>query len=150
MKSLAKFTTEELEPYALEWLRRKRALVPSRQKVERPCPHCGRSFGARDLRAHKPYCTEKPVPVEKPWVVVRVTHQPDFCLDVQFADGLAGRVDMTKKIHAKDAGVFAKLADPERFRKVRILHGAVTWPGGLDLAPDAMYDAIQQHKVWTI
>jgi len=57
---------------------------------------------------------------------------------------------MTKKIHADNAGAFARLADPERFAKVRILHGAVTWPGGLDLAPDAMHDAIQQHKVWTI
>lgn len=63
MKSLEKFTTEELEPYALEWLRRKRAEVPSRPKVERPCPYCERSFGARELRAHTPYCTSKPAPV---------------------------------------------------------------------------------------
>ncbi|HTF68656.1 MAG TPA: DUF2442 domain-containing protein [Edaphobacter sp.] len=88
--------------------------------------------------------------VVTPWRVVAVEPRPDFCLVVRFADGLTGRVDMTKKIHADNAGAFARLADPERFAKVRILHGAVTWPGGLDLAPDAMHDAIQQHKVWTI
>jgi hypothetical protein len=33
---------------------------------------------------------------------------------------------------------------------VTIEHGAVTWPGELDLAPDAMHDAIRQHGVWVL
>jgi len=31
-------------------------------KVLRPCPHCRARFGARELRAHKPQCPEKPSP----------------------------------------------------------------------------------------
>ncbi|HTF68658.1 MAG TPA: hypothetical protein VK638_38870 [Edaphobacter sp.] len=64
MKTLASYTTAELEPFAKEWLRRKRAerSVQPRPKVERPCPHCGVSFGARDLRAHTPHCAERPAP----------------------------------------------------------------------------------------
>jgi hypothetical protein len=27
--------------------------------------------------------------------------------------------------------------------------GAATWPNGADLAPDAMYDAIREHGVYT-
>jgi hypothetical protein len=26
----------------------------------------------------------------------------------------------------------------------------VAWPGELDLAPDAMYTAIQEHREWTL
>ena len=29
---------------------------PPRAKVLRPCPKCGRPFGARDLRKHVPTC----------------------------------------------------------------------------------------------
>jgi hypothetical protein len=28
--------------------------------------------------------------------------------------------------------------------------GAVHWPSGADLAPDAMYDAIRQGGIWTV
>ena len=33
---------------------------------------------------------------------------------------------------------------------VLIDHGVVTWPGELDLAPDAMHEAIQQHGEWIL
>ena len=61
MKTPDKYTTAELEPFAKEWLRRKRTerTTTPTPKIERPCPHCGRSFGARDLRAHQPHCEMK-------------------------------------------------------------------------------------------
>jgi len=68
-------------------------------------------------------------------------------LQVQFADGLSGLVRFEPS-HL--TGVFAVLRDPTIFQQVSVLHGAVTWPGELDLAPDAMYDAIQQHQEWVL
>jgi hypothetical protein len=64
MKTLKQYTMAELEPFAKEWLKRKRAerTTQPRPKVERPCPHCGLLFGARELRAHKPQCTKKRPP----------------------------------------------------------------------------------------
>jgi hypothetical protein len=53
-------------------------------------------------------------------------------------------------VHSPKAGVFAALADPLLFAQVQLDYGAVTWPGELDLAPDAMYAAIQEHKVWAL
>jgi Protein of unknown function (DUF2442) len=42
------------------------------------------------------------------------------------------------------APVFEPLKDPEFFRQVRIDEfGAVCWPNGADLAPDALYDKIK-------
>jgi hypothetical protein len=56
MKPLSKYTLAELEPFAKEWLRRRRAMQPSRRKVEHQCPFCQLPFGARELRAHQPQC----------------------------------------------------------------------------------------------
>jgi hypothetical protein len=53
-------------------------------------------------------------------------------------------------VHSPKAGVFAKLADPSLFAQVTLDYGAVAWPGELDLAPDAMHTAIQEHSEWAL
>jgi hypothetical protein len=73
-----------------------------------------------------------------------------FGLSVVFQDGLTGRVDLSQRVMSKTSGVFAPLADPALFAQAFLHYGAVTWPCGVDLAPDAMYDAIQQQGVWRL
>lgn len=85
-----------------------------------------------------------------PWRVTAVEALPGFRLRVAFADGLTGTVDMSRMVHSPKAGVFATLADPSLFAQAKLEYGAVTWPGELDLAPDAMHAAIQEHKVWSL
>jgi hypothetical protein len=34
--------------------------VARRAKVLKPCPHCKKRFGARELRAHGPRCAKNP------------------------------------------------------------------------------------------
>lgn len=80
-----------------------------------------------------------------PWRVAEVTALPGCRLSVRFIDGLAGTVDMSALIAAPSAGVFASLRDCAVFDQVRVEHGAVVWPGDLDLAPAAMHAAIRQH-----
>jgi hypothetical protein len=48
------------------------------------------------------------------------------------------------------AGVFAHLADDREFNQVRLVDGAVTWPQELDLAPDAMHDALKTSRCWVV
>jgi hypothetical protein len=69
---------------------------------------------------------------------------------VRFKDGLEGTVDMSSLIFGDRAGVFSILRDQELFNQLTVEYGAVTWPGGLDLAPDAMHAAIKQHGEWVI
>jgi Protein of unknown function (DUF2442) len=85
-----------------------------------------------------------------PWRVTQVEALPEFRLRVAFADGLAGVVDMARLLHSSQAGVFAALLDPSLFAQVSIEYGVVTWPGELDLAPDAMHAAISEHGVWSL
>jgi len=46
--------------------------------------------------------------------------------------------------------VFEPLRDPAIFARADIVLGAVQWPNGADLAPDAMYDAIRERGVWVL
>jgi hypothetical protein len=68
---------------------------------------------------------------------------PAYRLDVRFRDGTAGIVDMAALISSSSAGVFTSLRDPSVFSAVHVEAGAVTWPGEVDLAPDALYAAIK-------
>ena len=49
-----------------------------------------------------------------------------------------------------DGTVFEPLRDPAMFGEVRVVMGAVQWPNGADLAPDAMYDAFREGGVWVL
>lgn len=91
-----------------------------------------------------------PIQLRMPWRVMTVEALPDFRLHVRFVDGTEGTVDLTALIHSSDAGVFASLADFALFVQVFVEHGAVTWPGEIDLAPDAMYAAIKKAGTWVL
>jgi hypothetical protein len=78
-----------------------------------------------------------------PWRVREVAALADYRLSVSFMDGTSGIVDMSALVVSPTAGVFAQLKDQVLFAQVTIEHGAVVWPGELDLAPDAMHAAIR-------
>jgi hypothetical protein len=79
------------------------------------------------------------------WDVVEVKPEPDYCLFVRFKDGLTGYVRLRPE---EFTGVLAPLLDMRFFEQVFINHGAVAWPGKIDLAPDAMHAQVasQHHE----
>jgi uncharacterized protein YkvS len=66
---------------------------------------------------------------------------------VTFADGLTGKVRL---LPSHLFGVFEKLNDPAIFNQLRVTDGFVSWPEEIDLAPDAMYQAIREHGEWVL
>jgi len=80
------------------------------------------------------------------WDVKEVRVEPDWILFVRFTDGLSGRVGFLPSFFT---GVFEPLRDPSRFAQAFVDNGAVSWPGDLDLAPDAMYEQIKRHQRFT-
>lgn len=72
-----------------------------------------------------------------PWRVCKVKVLAHYRLQVRFVDGLEGCVDLLPLVTGKNAGVFSALRDIKLFDQVYLDHGAVSWPGELDLAPDA-------------
>ncbi|MBH0179017.1 MAG: DUF2442 domain-containing protein [Nitrospira sp.] len=81
------------------------------------------------------------------WDVVEVKPVEALGLFVRFTDGLTGEVRF-KPEHL--SGVFEPLKDPAYFKQVYVDHGAVAWPGQIDLAPDAMYQEIKAKGVWVL
>jgi hypothetical protein len=57
---------------------------------------------------------------------------------------------MKQRIISEKAGVFAELKDIDTLNQVYLEYGAVTWPGGIDLAPDAMHNKIQRNGLWKL
>jgi hypothetical protein len=81
------------------------------------------------------------------WDITNIELLEHLKLKVTFFDGLTGIVQFEPS-HL--TGVFASLKDPAFFGKAHIDSGAVTWPGGLDLAPDAMHQEIKNHGIWML
>ena len=74
--------------------------------------------------------------------VVEMTPLKGHRLQVRFEDGVAGIVDVGRLVTF--TGVFAPLADEAEFARARLDPelGTVCWPGGADLAPEALYAAV--------
>lgn len=86
------------------------------------------------------------------WQVGRVEALAGARLWVAFADGTSGEVRMAEFLESdRTTGtVFEALRDRNVFDRVGVELGAVTWPNGADLAPDAMYDAIRERGYWRV
>ena len=56
---------------------------------------------------------------------------------LRYGDGTEGEVDLSG---LAGRGVFVAWEDPAVFSEVKLgSHGAIEWPGDLDLCPDALY-----------
>ena len=81
------------------------------------------------------------------WDVVHVQVAGPHLLFVKFRDGVEGEVQFKPSFFR---GVFAHLIDDQEFNQVYLVDGAVTWPQELDLAPDAMHDALKTGRRWIV
>ncbi len=81
------------------------------------------------------------------WDVVDLKTGDDWNMQVRFADGTEGSVKFEQS-HLY--GVFESLKDPNFFFRAYLDSGVVTWPGDIDIAPDAMYREIKRHGLWVL
>jgi hypothetical protein len=81
------------------------------------------------------------------WDVTNVEVVGNHALKVRFRDGVEGVV---KFLPGFFRGVFSHLGDQAQFRQVTLVDGVVTWPGDLDLAPDAMHKEIKARGEWVL
>jgi hypothetical protein len=68
-------------------------------------------------------------------------------LYVWHVDGTSGRVRFEPGFFK---GVFEHLKDEALFNEVDVVCGTVSWPGELDLAPDAMHDELARNGEWVL
>jgi hypothetical protein len=79
-------------------------------------------------------------------VVTGVAVIGDHVLRLLFSDGTVGDVDLTTE---RWTGVLEPLNDPTFFAQVTVDResGTVTWPGGIDLAPEPLYEQASAHPL---
>jgi hypothetical protein len=78
--------------------------------------------------------------------IVAIEPRQNFRLYVRFEDGIEGEADLSD---IAGRGVFRRwLEHPGEFQEVRVdeQSGAPTWPGGLDVAPDALYVELSEGR----
>ncbi|NWG32184.1 MAG: DUF2442 domain-containing protein [Rhodocyclaceae bacterium] len=69
--------------------------------------------------------------------VVRVVPRDDFTLELWFDTGDHRLFDARPYL---DKGVFVQLQNPQRFKQAFVALDTVCWPGGIDIAPETLYD----------
>ncbi len=73
--------------------------------------------------------------------IVSAKALPQWKLEVAFSDGTRGIVSLQDRLFGP---VFEPLKDLTFFSKVEVDEfGAICWPNGADLAPDALYEKIK-------
>jgi len=81
------------------------------------------------------------------WDVVDARVIEPGCFHVNSADGMEGRVRFAL---SANRGVFETMRDPVELNKPYVDVYCVTWPGDLDLAPDAMHAQIKKNGEWLL
>lgn len=77
--------------------------------------------------------------------LIAVAALPAYRLRVAFDDGLTGEIDLADRLYGP---VFEPLRESAVFDQVDLDEfGAVSWPNGADLAPDAIYQRLSSASV---
>ena len=71
--------------------------------------------------------------------VNRAKRVKGFVIATRFNDGTEKHIDISQWFKGP---VFRALKDPKFFAKFFVEGGTLAWPNGVDIAPEALYDAI--------
>ena len=77
--------------------------------------------------------------------VIRIEYRGGFVFRVVFDDGKSGDVDFSEYIGR--GPVFEPLRDTSFFKNATIIGGTISWPNGVDIAPETLYEKICQQFI---
>ena len=73
--------------------------------------------------------------------ITKIKVLDNYRLEILFNDGVGGVVSLSDRLFGP---MFEPLKDPSFFAKARVDEfGAIAWPNGADLAPDALYERLK-------
>ena len=80
-------------------------------------------------------------------MIKKVKHVGGYKLQLTFATGETGVIDLTDRIVGRSGAFYAPLQDVNYFAKVKVLPGfwTVVWPNDLDFDPDVLRQAMLEQ-----
>jgi hypothetical protein len=76
---------------------------------------------------------------------ISIRYIREYLLEVEFEDGTKGIADFSD---IRRTGVFSRFNNPDYFRNVYLVDGALSWPpGDLDIAPEDVYSRVTGKPV---
>jgi len=73
--------------------------------------------------------------------VIDVKYLGKYVYSIRFDDGVEGNIDFSE--YLTRGPVFQALKDNKVFSKAMVEGGTISWPNGVDLAPETLYERLR-------
>jgi Protein of unknown function (DUF2442) len=75
--------------------------------------------------------------------IVRATYRNNFVIELEFSDAAVGDYDLAPLL-ARNTELTRPLMDPDYFKRFFLDLGALCWPNGFELSPEAIHQRLNQ------
>jgi len=75
--------------------------------------------------------------------IISAKYMGDYSFHLEFNNGTTGEADIKKELWGE---VFEPLKEENKIEEFHIENGTLEWPNGADLAPEFLYELVEQGK----
>ena len=77
--------------------------------------------------------------------IVEIVYKRPYIYYIVFDDGVRGEIDFAE--YLQKGSVFVPLKEISFFKKASIEGGTISWPNGVDIAPETLYEKLKQNPI---